>query len=244
MIKSYSAKTNQGPCLEINEDDIHVDIQNKLFIAFDGFGGAGIGDKVVNDLKSKIADFYTKIGGDPDSTMPFFYDPKNLIETNAFINSMLMAHEDLLKKNEALQMHQRGGSSMMAAIMCENILSVVSVGNLVCCLVRDNKVQLMTTPDCMNPPWIDSYQPHFYTAPLNAFGLFSNLNYETKEVRVRDGDTIILMSDGVYSRLNPKDIREITSNTQLKEIEKVDKLFSLSNERGNRDNQSAIILRF
>lgn len=244
MIKSYSAKTNQGPCLEINEDDIHVDIQNKLFLAFDGFGGAGIGDKVVSDLKEKIADFYTKIGGDPDSTMPFFYDPKNLIETNAFINSMLMAHEDLLKKNESKQMHQRGGSSMAAAIVCENILSVISVGNLVCCLVRENKVQLMTTPDCMNPPWIDSYQSHFYTTPLNAFGLFSNLNYEAKEVRVKEGDMVLLMSDGVYSRLNPKDIREISSNTQLKEIEKVDKLFSLSNERGNRDNQSAIILRF
>ncbi|EQC46293.1 phosphoprotein phosphatase [Bacteriovorax sp. BSW11_IV] len=244
MIKSYSAKTNQGPCLEVNEDDIHIDIANKLFLAFDGFGGAGIGDKTVGDLKNKISDFYTKIGGDPDSTMPFFYDPKNLIETNAFINSMLMAHEDLLKKNEPKQMHQRGGASMMATILCENILSVVSVGNLVCALVRDSKVQLVTTPDTMDPPWIDTYQPHFYTTPLNAFGLFTNLNYESKEIRVRDGDTVLVMSDGVYSRLTPKDIREIVANGQLKEVEKVDKLFALSNERGNRDNQSAIILRF
>lgn len=244
MLKSYAAKTDQGPCLEINEDDIYTDITNNLFLLFDGFGGAGVGDVAVSQMKDKISSFYSKIGGDPDSTMPFVFNSRYLLEMNSLINSSLMAHESLMKENEAKEMHQRGGSSMAGGVLCGNIFNVMSIGNTICCLIRDSKVQIVANPDCMTPPWMDTYQPQFHTAPLNALGLFTKLGYEVKEVRIKEGDCIIMMSDGVYARILPKDLREIVGNQKMKESEKVDKLFALANERGNRDNQSTIVLRF
>ena len=50
-LKGFSSKTHQGPFLQTNEDDIDVDLINDLFLIFDGFGGAGIGDRTVGVIK-------------------------------------------------------------------------------------------------------------------------------------------------------------------------------------------------
>ena len=46
-LKSYSARTDSGPFLQVNEDDHDVDLINNLFLIFDGFGGSNVGDKAV-----------------------------------------------------------------------------------------------------------------------------------------------------------------------------------------------------
>jgi serine/threonine protein phosphatase PrpC len=60
-LKTFSAKTHQGPYLETNEDGYDFDFENNLFMVFDGFGGSGIGDRIVENLKNEIKKFYTQI---------------------------------------------------------------------------------------------------------------------------------------------------------------------------------------
>src|SRR5690554_2697171 len=98
-LKSYTAKTHQGPYLHINEDEVDVDLRNKIYMLIDGFGGSGIGDRVAKEVKETIKRFYTRVGGDPDSTLPFFFSHKYLIEGNALINSMHYAHSLIKKDN-------------------------------------------------------------------------------------------------------------------------------------------------
>lgn len=47
-LKSYAAKTHQGPYLEINEDGYEFDFENELYMILDGFGGSGIGGCLCN----------------------------------------------------------------------------------------------------------------------------------------------------------------------------------------------------
>ena len=88
-LKIFSAETHQGPYLNINEDGCDYDFSNNIYMILDGFGGSGVGDKVVREIKDNIKRFYTQIASDINATMPFFYSPKYLIEGNALINSLI-----------------------------------------------------------------------------------------------------------------------------------------------------------
>lgn len=98
-LKSFSAHSDQGPYLQINEDSYDFDLDNNLYMILDGFGGVGVGDIAISSLKENIKKFYTQVSEDPDATLPFFFSPKYLLEGNALINSILYSHNLLVKEN-------------------------------------------------------------------------------------------------------------------------------------------------
>lgn len=243
-LKAYAAITDQGPLLSINEDVFEIDLKKKIYMIFDGFGGAGLGDKAVDDLKDKIRDFYQKVSLDRESTLPFFYSPAYLLEGNALINAILYAHNDLYKNNISKTISKRAGASGILAVESDSILTIASVGNCCAYLIRKGKITNIFIPDDMYLLSSDSFARHFKTTPSSAFGLFPDLKYQLKEVRVENGDRVILLSDGVHSRLDMDQIHfaMVEENKDLKE--KINTLFYLSNKRGNLDNQTGMILEF
>ncbi len=243
-LKSYAAKSHQGPYLQINEDGIEVDLLQKLYMVFDGFGGSHIGDKTVQFLKDHIKRFYGKIGGDPDATLPFFYSHKYLLEGNALINSMQYAHSLLKKENMAKPMHERGGASALIVAESDNILTMVSTGNLSAWVFRRGKLLRLLLPDSMETLASDMHEKNFYTAPLSAFGLFDDLSLKTTEVRPQEGDKVVVLTDGAYGRVSEDELRYLLERSMSSDLDRVQELFRLVNSRGNLDNQTCLLLNF
>jgi serine/threonine protein phosphatase PrpC len=243
-IKSYHARTDQGPFLNLNEDAIDSDIVNNLYMLLDGFGGSGIGDKTVNLVKETVSTFYTKVGCDEDATMPLYYSHKYLLEGNTLINAMKFAHRKVLESNHKKEMSEKGGASGVFVSLADNIVTCASVGNCLALLGRKGKLSTIVSPDNFEFLSNDSYEREFSTAPLSAFGLFEDLHIELREVRVSQGDQIIVVSDGVYARVDNNEIGEILNRADGAVQDSVDELFALANKRGNLDNQSILILNF
>jgi PPM family protein phosphatase len=243
-LKAYAAISEQGPYLQVNEDTFEIDLNKNLYMIFDGFGGAGVGDRVASDLKSQIKDFYQKVSLDPDSTLPFFFSPSYLLEGNALINAMLYAHAELFKANEKVKISKRGGASSIIAACSQSILTLASIGNCCAYLVRKGRIIKIFIPDDFLLISTDDFDKHLKSMPMNAFGLFSDLRYQIKEVKIEDGDKVVLLSDGAYSRLEESQVL-FAVNEESKDLkEKINTLFKLSNTRGNLDNQTAMILEF
>jgi len=243
-LKSYAARTDQGPYLQVNEDGHEIDLVNKLYMIFDGFGGTSVGDKAVNLISETIRKFYTRIGGDPDSTLPFFYSSKFLIEGNALVNSMEYAHFLLKKENRDKEMNSRGGVSGIAVSQAENLLTFAYTGNCLGLLYSKGHLKTICEPDSFEFLSGDIFEKQFATAPASAFGLFDDLHLQIKEIRVSEGDRVVLLTDGVYARLDLNEVRDILQKEGAKHQERIDDLFELSNTRGNMDNQTAILLNF
>lgn len=244
QLKSYTCRTHQGPYLNVNEDDVDIDLVHKLYLIFDGFGGASIGDKAVTFLKETIKKFYTKVGGDPDSTLPFYFSPKYLIEGNALINSMHYAHSLWKKELKGVDMSQRGGASAIGVAQAENILTLVGTGNCAAYLYRKGHLSSLLAPDSMNSLTPDDYHAHFYTSPVSGFGLFDDLHLQVKEFRAYSDDTLLLMTDGAYARVEEDELKFILERPERSSLEKIEEIFKLSNSRGNLDNQSVILLNY
>ena len=101
-LKSYSAHTNQGPSLQVNEDGYDIDLVNNLFMVMDGFGGSGIGDKSMTQLMNDIKLFYSRVVADPESTMPFFFSHKFLIEQCLVSHLLLVPHRVVLVRTRTM----------------------------------------------------------------------------------------------------------------------------------------------
>lgn len=243
-LKAFAGETYQGPKLNINEDIYDYDIINNLFMIFDGFGGSGIGDQCVLNLKENIKKNYLSFSSDPDATFPFFYSPRYLVEGNALINSMLYSHSFQLNENSSKEISARGGASGIMVAQVETLLTMASVGNCQAYLIRQGKIQSIFSPDNFEMLNLDSSQRHLATLPTSGFGLYPDLSYQIKEVRIKEMDTIVLLTDGIYARLDHSEILGIMINPKLDNKSKIREAMKLANTRGNLDNQTAFIMEY
>lgn len=243
-LKSYSLKTNQGPYLQLNEDDVHVDLLNKLYLIFDGFGGSGLGDHAVRVAKETLSDFYNSFSEDHDKTLPFFYNPRFLLEGNALINAFRLAHQKIHENNLSKKESLYGGSSSIAMLQKENLLFCVSSGNCMGVKISRAKAEEVIPPDCFRYFKKDKEDLPFFTAPKSGLGLFPELDFRVHEIKVFEGDQFLLLTDGVYSKVGMDEIVYTLSKQDLAWSEKIDELFKMANDRGNVDNQSGILLNF
>ena len=237
-----SAHTDQGPYFQVNEDFYQLDLTNNLFMLLDGFGGAGAGDMAVKFVAEQMSRFYLQIAEDPDSTMPFFYSQRYLIEGNALVNAMLFTHKSLIKHNLPLGVDKRGGSSGAFVSLSDNIITICLVGNVYAYLWRHGTLLPLLLPD--NYQFLSSDRSTQLQVPTSAFGLFDDLYYQVRECRIADGDKVMLATDGAVVSLSNKELSSILSNEELDIKARINNIFDLANKRGNYDNQSAMILEF
>ncbi|MBP9674229.1 MAG: protein phosphatase 2C domain-containing protein [Bacteriovoracaceae bacterium] len=242
-LKRYAALTHQGPYLNINEDSYDIDIKNKLYMILDGFGGAGFGDVCVAKVKENIRKFYLNASHDKEATMPFFFSQRYLIEGNALVNATQYAHHMLCQDNNQHEMLERAGASGIIVSEAENLMTLVSVGNCEAYFYRQGRVHKIFSEETQFLLMADT-ATRGMTLPTNALGLFEELEVQTKEIRILAGDQILLLSDGIYAKLNAHDIDNILKNSELTHHQKVKKLLDLSNERGNLDNQTVLLLEY
>lgn len=243
-LKSYGLQSHQGPHLNLNEDLVEVDLVNNLFMVIDGFGGSNIGDRAAALIRDNLRRSYTKIASDPDSTLPFFYSHKYLIEGNALINAFHVAHQVMTKENENKDMNNRGGGSVVCAALAENVLTLVSTGNCATYLYRRGDLSTEIIPDSLKNLSRDRVSSYLNTAPMSGIGLFEDLHYQVREIKISEGDLIILLTDGIYARLLETEIKYTIEKNLDGDLDIINALMKLSNERGNLDNQSALLLQF
>lgn len=244
IVKSYFAKTDHGPALELNEDEFDVDLINNLYTVIDGFGGVGIGDKVAAKIKDLLKIFYTKVSTDPNLTMPFYYSHKYLLEANALINAFHLAHKEIYKANEPLELSIRGGASVVSFAISDSLGTFVSVGNMAVFTYRKGELKLIIAPDSFESISKDNFRPYYLSLPMSGIGLFEDLHLQVKEFRYQQDDIVIMLSDGIYNRLTFDEIKFIIEKKTPGLREKVANLCDLSNSRGNFDNQTALLLQF
>lgn len=243
-LKAYAAQTDQGPYLQVNEDGYDFDFDNELFMVLDGFGGSGVGDRAVDKLKQEIKNFYTQISDDPNATMPLYYNPRNLLEGNAILNSLMSAHQNLLKSNLEKPVNQRAGASAIVAVKADSLMVLVGIGNCCAYHFRQGKLSKVITEDTFQYLAKDQFHPKFRTSPMSALGMYPEMGHQLREIRLAPGDKVVLLTDGVYAQLSEDELLYTLNRAAPDANERVNSLLKLSNSRGNTDNQTAMILEF
>jgi PPM family protein phosphatase len=244
QLKAYAATTQQGPQLNLNEDAYDFDFQNSFYYLLDGFGGSGVSDQALTMIKHHLKDYLFKLSDDPNATMPLYYNPRYLLEGNALINVILHAHQNLAKENQNKGLNQKAGAAGVFALRAGPILNICNVGNTQAYLFRHGHLEKLFIEDSLK---LHSSTP-IDQSPLNvtfsALGLYPELVFSLREIRIVPGDLILMMTDGLHHFLKEEELLYALTHPHPDHVSRLHTLVKLSNSRGNWDNQTGMILEF
>jgi PPM family protein phosphatase len=241
--------THVGRQRQHNEDSYLVEDQAKLFLVADGMGGHAAGEIASRIAVDSISEFILHTKED-DGTWPHAYDENYKRSTNRLMAAVRMANTRVLEAMRKDARLRGMGTTVVAAMVDDNMMSVAHVGDSRAYLIRDNQLSRITN----DHSWVfEQVQAGMLTEaeaekhPLRnvitrALGGALQVVPDASEIESRPGDVYLLCSDGLTGMVPEEEILKlVTENDDLKVA--CQKLIEAANERGGLDNVTAILVK-
>ena len=233
------ALTDTGRVRTANQDYVYASVEPvgslpNLFVVADGMGGHQAGDYASRYIVENLVTYlqYTE----NSQIVPLLREGILKVNTQLYLES---------KQNPQLSVM---GTTLVAAVADENTLYVANVGDSRLYLVRDRIRQV--TKD------------HSYVEELVSLGRLErgSKDYKDKkniitravgtedkllvdffEVGLEPGDFILMCSDGLSNMLEDVEMEEIVGS-DLELEEKAEKLITVANDNGGKDNIAVVLV--
>ena len=235
------ALTDIGRRRHINQDFIFestkaVGAFPNLFILADGMGGHKAGDYASKYLVETMVGYVSKTTvNDPVRVM-----------NNALMLSNAMIYHKSMEEEELSGM----GSTLVGAVIEDDVMTVCNVGDSRLYLIRDDitqvtrdhsYVQEMIDKGMMERGSKEYYKKKKYLT--RAVGSEESVRADYFEVELMDGDYILLCSDGLTNMVDDDRLLSLISGNGSLEY-KARKLIADANEGGGLDNIAVILIRY
>ena len=233
------ALTDIGRRRHINQDYIYASTKAvgafpNLFILADGMGGHRAGDFASRYLVETLVGYVSK------NTV----DEPVKVMNNAIMLSNAMIYHKSLEDEELMGM----GSTLVAAVIEKDLLTVANVGDSRLYLIRDGITQV-TKDHSYVEELVDRGElergSQDYLMKKNiitrAMGISPQVRIDFFEVPLMEGDCVLLCSDGLTNMVDDAGISRILKTTDTLE-EKTEALIHAANENGGKDNIAVVLV--
>ncbi|HMQ51428.1 MAG TPA: protein phosphatase 2C domain-containing protein [Anaerolineae bacterium] len=242
----YAGKTDTGIVRDHNEDAFilpietglsNLETQGYLYIVADGMGGHQKGEVASNTTIDAVsAAYYAKIQPLPTN------DPEKTI-----INTLADAIQEANFK--VLEATQGGGTTIVAAVLYDNLLVIMNVGDSRAYLLRHGELQLLSRDPSLVSRLVEMGRispEEALTHPrrnvlYQALGQGGDLEIHTAIVEIELDDIIILCSDGLWGEISESAIQDVLLEVS-NPAAALQRLIELANESGGLDNITAVII--
>jgi len=144
------------------------------------------------------------------------------------------------------------GATLTGAAIKGDKLDLVQVGDSRAYVMRGEQIRLATKDQSLVQQLVDVGQiseeeaeTHmFRNVILQALGAQTELAPATARIQIRQGDMLLLCSDGLSGKLRNEDIRQIVAESNGDLGSACDKLVDQANHRGGEDNITVVLARF
>jgi PPM family protein phosphatase len=214
-----------------------------LLAVSDGMGGALAGEvasrMAVEGVRDRMLQFQAH-----SSFAPYaFHERLRLAveQANIHINNESIGNAD----------YAGMGATFTAAGVFNNHLFLAQIGDSRCYLIRGDRIQLLTHDQSLVWQLVEAghiteeeAETHQYkNVILQALGAQPRVNVVVDRVKLQEGDTILLCSDGLSGRVRAEEMHHtVTSSETLREG--CERLIQFANERGGDDNITVILAQF
>lgn len=216
-----------------------------VLVVSDGMGGALAGDVASRMAVDSVKEML--IGGEGNASC----DPDlDLVEClkNATIYANLAIHHRSQEDSRCAGM----GATFTGAAIRGDRLDLVQVGDSRGYIIRKDHIRLATKDQSLVQQLVDVGQiseseaeTHmFRNVILQALGAQSDVTPVTGKIRLRQGDLVLLCSDGLSGKLRSDDIQQIVLNSGGDLSKACDALIDEANNRGGEDNITVVLARF
>lgn len=144
------------------------------------------------------------------------------------------------------------GATFTGAAIRGDSLDLVQVGDSRGYVIRKDHIRLATKDQSLVQQLVDVGQiseseaeTHmFRNVILQALGAQSEVQPVTGRIHLRQGDLVLLCSDGLSGKLRAEDIQQIVINSKGDLAKACDRLIEEANNRGGEDNITVVLARF
>jgi serine/threonine protein phosphatase PrpC len=251
MIEAFG-RTDVGRRRKVNEDSFLVAPESHLYAVCDGMGGHNAGEVASRMAVETLAAFVERSGVEKEITWPWGLDANLSFEANRLKTAIRLANSQVFRSADSNEELTGMGTTVVAALVSGNIMTLGSAGDSRCYLVRDQQLQQLTQDDS----WVsaalgegilnsDDVERHpLRNVITKAVGARDSIDIEVIEQTLQAGDVALLCSDGLHGMVNDDEIARILVSGSGSLEEATASLVDAANEAGGRDNVSAILLRY
>jgi len=247
-IQAYGL-TDVGRKRKHNEDAFALDVGEGLFIVADGMGGHAAGEVASKITVETIGEFIAATRQKEEATWPFKYNHELDFNSNRLAVAIEKANERVMAAVAAQPWLKGMGTTVVAGLLNEKILSLAHVGDSRAYLFRDGQLSRLTD----DHSWVHEQvtagiltEEEAKTHPLKnvvtrALGGGPSVSPDLQELVFSPGDRFLFCSDGLTTMVSDEEILNAAATIpQTQELCK--NLVDLANEKGGVDNITVVVV--
>ncbi len=244
--------TDVGKKRKHNEDAYALDESEGLFIVADGMGGHAAGEVAAKITVETIGEFIAATRQKEEATWPFKYNHELHFNSNRLAIAIEKANERVMSAVAAQPWLKGMGTTVVAGLLNEKILSLAHVGDSRAYLYRAGELTRLTD----DHSWVHEQvsagiltEEEAKTHPLKnvvtrALGGGPSVAPDLREMEFSRGDAFLFCSDGLTTMLSDEEIRDSIAVDETRTAEALCQgLVDLANEKGGVDNITVVYVR-
>jgi protein phosphatase len=215
-----------------------------VLVVSDGMGGALAGDvasRMAIDSVREVMVGNDGKGCDPDASL-----------VDCLKHATLQANRAIHFKSLEDSRCSGMGATLTGAAIRHDKLDLVQVGDSRAYVMRGEQIRLATKDQSLVQQLVDVGQiseeeaeTHmFRNVILQALGAQTELTPATARIQLREGDMLLLCSDGLSGKLRNEEIRQIVAKSSDDLGGACAALVAAANDRGGEDNITVVLARF
>lgn len=238
-----AGKTDQGLARSNNEDNYYVDIKAGLLIVADGMGGHSAGEIASKIAVNVISDYFQG-----ENKFTSNYDHPHSPTTSKLNSALRLANVAVFEAGQSSPQLKGMGTTIAAALMIGNKLSIAHIGDSRVYLIRSNNIEQLTDDhSIVNEQFRrdiitkeEAANSNIKNLLTKALGISPEAEAELNELTLFDGDILLLCSDGLNTMLTDESILKIISLAK-RPIDACELLIDAANKKGGKDNITVIV---
>lgn len=244
--------THPGRVRKINEDSWFCDVDLGVFVVADGMGGHNAGEVASKLAVEAMQGFLVRTEDSDDCTWPYGIDPKLSFNANRLMTSLKLANRRVFKVGENRDDYTGMGTTAVAVLIEYDRLVYAGVGDSRIYSFVEGRLQQLTADDSWiaevlaREPGMDEtallHHP-MRNVLTNVIGARVTIEVTVTERPLRDGELLLLCSDGLHGAVDSKTIEGIVaSGASVDRI--ADELLQAALQGTASDNITALVVRY
>ena len=250
MTLQFGAATDAGLVRARNEDRFVADGDLRFFAVIDGMGGHSGGELASATIAEAVTAFIRETASDSDKTWPVGLDPKLSVLANRLQIAIRSANRTLANRAQTNAALDGSGATMTAALFGGDDLAISNVGDCRAYLLRGGDLAQVTrdhsvVAEQLALGLIDSAAAR--THPLRhvvtrAVSGQAGMAVDILEMKVQQGDRLLLCSDGIHGVLTDAQLAELVGDRSRNPDAICRAVVNEANARGGPDNATAVLV--
>lgn len=247
----FAAVTDIGKIREKNEDNVLISSDLGLGVVADGMGGHSAGEIASNIAVSVLAETVRKVNNG-QLKIPQTFLPKLDETERKILMAANLANAAIYSTAQSSDIYKMMGTTLTGVIFDKDFATAVHVGDSRLYLFRDDKIVQITTDHSLAMEHVrrglltraEADRSKIQNVLTRAMGIKKNIEFDLLKFPVKEGDVLLLCSDGLYKGLRESDMARILHTGKDMTIVKLCRsLVRESNDKDGQDNISAVLIK-